>query len=159
MNAFKVYILHSLILSVFILSIALLGCDTPECCGFGCVILGGSQSADCGASSSPPEPFMGSRGPGDIAVTIGGDFVVIDSGLGAVVHVDQITGDRTILSDDSTGGGPGFLIPKYIAVTIDGDFVVIGSVTVVHVDQTTGDRTILSDDSTGGGPGFLIPKT
>jgi hypothetical protein len=163
MNAFKVYILHSLILSVFILSIALLGCDTPECCGFGCGILGGSQSADCGASSSPPEPFMGFRGPGDIAVTIDGDFVVIDSG--AVLHVDQTTGDRTIISKfapldkDRTGGGPRFGNVG-IAVTIDGDFVVIdsGLGAVVHVDQITGDRTILSDDSTGGGPGFLIPK-
>ncbi len=108
MNAFKVYILHSLILSVFILSIALLGCDTPECCGFGCGILGGSQSADCGASSSPPEPFMGFRGPGDIAVTTDGDFVVseTEARINAVVHVDQITGDRTILSDATTGTGP-----------------------------------------------------
>ncbi len=89
-------------------------------------------------------------------MTIDGDFVVIDSGLGAVVHVDQITGDRTILSDDSTGGGPGFLIPKYIAVTTDGDFVVSETEArinaVVHVDQITGDRTILSDATTGTGP-------
>ncbi len=151
----------SFILSVFILSIALLGCDTPECCGFGCGILGGSQSADCGASSSPPEPFMGFRGPGDIAVTIDGDFVVIDSG--AVLHVDQTTGDRTIISQfapldkDRTGGGPR-LGNNGIAVTTDGDFVVIGSDSVVHVDQTSGDRTILSDDRTGGGPGFLFSK-
>jgi hypothetical protein len=98
----------------------------------------------------------GFENPEDIAVTIDGDFVVIDEGLGAVVHVDQFTGDRTILSDDSTGGGPGFLIPKYIAVTIDGDFVVSETEArikaLVHVDQFTGDRTILSDATTGTGP-------
>jgi hypothetical protein len=102
-------------------------------------------------------PRFGNNG---IAVTTDGDFVVI--GSDAVVHVDQFTGDRTIISDATTGtgSGPGFENPEDIAVTIDGDFVVIdeGLGAVVHVDQFTGDRTILSDDSTGGGPGFLIPK-
>ena len=32
-----------------------------------------------------------------------GDFVVADAGLEAVVHVEQRTGHRTILSDASTG--------------------------------------------------------
>ena len=31
-----------------------------------------------------------------------GDFVVADAGLEAVVHVEQRTGNRTILSDAST---------------------------------------------------------
>jgi hypothetical protein len=109
------------------------------------------SDATTGTGSGP-----GFENPEDIAVTIDGDFVVIDEGLGAVVHVDQFTGDRTILSDDSTGGGPGFLIPKYIAVTIDGDFVVSETEArikaLVHVDQFTGDRTILSDATTGTGP-------
>jgi hypothetical protein len=50
-------------------------------------------------------------GPGfedlrNIAVATDGDFVVADLGLEAVVHVDQTTGDRTILSDADTGSGP-----------------------------------------------------
>jgi len=54
--------------------------------------------------------FIGS-GPGfinplAIAVATDGDFVVVDGVLEAVMHVDQTTGDRTILSDASTGSGP-----------------------------------------------------
>jgi streptogramin lyase len=96
----------------------------------------------------------GFEDPVGIAVATDGDFVVIDPGLEAVVHVDQTTGDRTILSDANTGSGPGFEDPRGIAVATDGDFVVVdlGLEAVVHVDQTTGDRTILSDANTGSGP-------
>jgi len=38
--------------------------------------------------------------PLGIAVESDGSLVVIDSGLEAVVRVDQVTGDRTIISDD-----------------------------------------------------------
>jgi len=33
-------------------------------------------------------------------------LVVADFGLDAVVRVDQVSGDRTILSDAGTGSGP-----------------------------------------------------
>jgi len=95
--------------------------------------------------------------PRDIVVATDGNFVVIDndrSGSGAVVLINQITGNRTIISDNNTGSGPGFINPNGIAVTGDGDFVVtetrLGA--VVHVDRNTGDRTILSDENTGSGP-------
>ena len=44
--------------------------------------------------------------PLGIAVESDGSLVVIDSGLEAVVRVDQVTGDRTIISDASIGSGP-----------------------------------------------------
>ncbi len=44
--------------------------------------------------------------PFGIAVEADGSLVVVDSGLEAVVRVDQVSGDRTIISDDSTGSGP-----------------------------------------------------
>ena len=54
--------------------------------------------------------FIGS-GPGfvtplGIAVETGGSLVVADSDLMAVVQVDQVSGDRTIISDASIGSGP-----------------------------------------------------
>ncbi len=55
--------------------------------------------------------FIGS-GPGflspfGIAVEADGSLVVVDSGLEeAVVRVDQVSGDRTIISDASIGSGP-----------------------------------------------------
>jgi len=55
--------------------------------------------------------FIGS-GPGflspfGIAVEADGSLVVVDSGLEeVVVRVDQVSGDRTIISDASIGSGP-----------------------------------------------------
>ena len=65
-----------------ILTLAIVACD-----GNG----GGSESIGSGPG------FFAPRG---IAVAKDGDIVVVDSGLDAVVHVDQTTGDRTIISDN-----------------------------------------------------------
>jgi len=102
--------------------------------------------------------FIGS-GPGflspfGIAVEADGSLVVVDFGLDAVLRVDQVSGDRTIISDASIGSGPGFVGPVGIAVEADGSLVVVdtGLDAVVRVDQVSGDRTILSDATTGSGP-------
>jgi len=49
--------------------------------------------------------------PVAIAVEADGSLVVADFTLEAVVRVDPVSGDRTILSDASTGSGPGFGSP------------------------------------------------
>jgi hypothetical protein len=66
--------------------------------------IGGCNNNGGDSDSTGSGPGFGS--PRGIAVATDGDFVVVDDGLRAVVHVDQTTGDRTILSDDSTGSGP-----------------------------------------------------
>ena len=162
MNTCKASIHHSFILLVFMISIPLLGCDTPECCGLGCGILGGSASCH---HSPPSVPFKGFHNPADIAVTADGDFVVTDNR--SVVYVDQFSGDRTIISQsatldiDRTGGGPNLGFSR-IAVRADGDFAVIGThnglYALANVDQNTGRRTILSDEKTGSGPDFFHPS-
>ena len=43
------------------------------------------------------------RAPLDIAVESTGTLVVVDDGLEALVRVDPISGNRTILSDANTG--------------------------------------------------------
>ncbi len=92
--------------------------------------------------------------PVGIALEADGSLVVTDSGLEAVVRVDQVSGDRTIISDASTGSGPGVVAPRGIAVEADGSLVVTdsGLEAVVRVDQVSGDRTIISDASIGSGP-------
>ena len=45
-------------------------------------------------------------------VEIDGSLVVIDFGLEAVIRVDPVSGDRTIISDEGTGSGPGFVGPR-----------------------------------------------
>jgi hypothetical protein len=71
--------------------------------------------------------------------------VVTDFILEAVVRVDPVSGDRTILSDASIGSGPGFVAPRGIAVGADGNLVVIdsGLEAMVRVDPVSGDRTII----------------
>jgi len=92
-------------------------------------------------------------------VEASGDLVVTDAGLSAVVRVDPVTGDRTIVSDAGTGAGPALNYPPGIAVEASGDLVVIESSlnAVLRVDPVTGDRTIVSDAGTGAGPAFLSP--
>ena len=44
--------------------------------------------------------------PIDIAIEADGSLVVTDFDLEAVLRVDQVSGDRTIISDANTGSGP-----------------------------------------------------
>ncbi len=101
---------------------------------------------------------IGGSGPGlesplGIAVEADGSLVVADRGLGAVVRVDPVSGDRTILSDARTGTGPGFQALRGLAVEADGNLVVVDFelAAVVRVDPVSGDRTILSGANTGSG--------
>jgi streptogramin lyase len=97
--------------------------------------------------------------PSGIAVEAAGNLLVIDVDLAAVVRIDPVTGDRTIISDADTGNGPGFgTLLGGIAIEADGNVVVTdGAQTVVRVDPVTGDRTIISDADTGNGPAFAAP--
>ena len=109
--------------------------------------------------------------PRGIAVEDDGSLVVVDYFLDAVVRVDpdygifflrrspEETGNRMIISDDSTGDGPDFATPRGIAVQDDGSLVVVdsGLASVVRVDRKTGERTIISDNEMGMGPDFVSP--
>ena len=79
----------------------------------------------------------------------------------SVIAVDLVSGDRTILSDDSHGIGPSF---DYLqAITVDGDRALVTSYVpnatgaVVAVDLVSGDRTVLSDPTLGSGPALRTP--
>jgi sugar lactone lactonase YvrE len=85
-------------------------------------------------------------GLGGIAVEASGHLVVIDRGRQAVVRVDPETGERTLVSDATTGRGLPFLGLGGIAVEASGHLVVIDRdrEAVVRVDPHTGDRTLVS---------------
>ena len=93
--------------------------------------------------------------PLDIAVEASGDLVVIDAVLGAVLRVDPVTGNRTIVSDAGTGAGPSFGFAVAVAVEASGDLLVadFGFHAVLRIDPVTGDRTIVSD----AGPNLGFP--
>ena len=77
----------------------------------------------------------------------------VASATGAVVAVDLVSGDRTILSDPTLGSGPALRAPG--GIVVDGSRALVLDTTldaVVAVDLASGDRTIVSDASTGTGP-------
>jgi sugar lactone lactonase YvrE len=82
-----------------------------------------------------------------------------DPGLHAVVRVEPVSGNRTIVSNDTTGSGPPFEFPQDIAAEASGTLVVTdqGLRAVVRVEPVSGNRTIVSSDTTGTGPPFVSP--
>ena len=111
-------------------------------------------SAADGDNNVTPESIGSGTGfvtPIGIAVEADGSIVVIDQGLEAVVRVNPVDGNRTIVSDALTGSGTGFVTPMGIAVEVDGSIVVIDHCleAVVRVNPADGNRTIVSDALTG----------
>jgi sugar lactone lactonase YvrE len=85
-----------------------------------------------------------------------GSFLFIaDSGLDAVFRVDPVTGNRTIISDATTGTGPALDFPFRIAVEPDGNLLVSnnGTGALIRIDPLSGDRTVIADAISGSGPG------
>jgi hypothetical protein len=103
-------------------------------------------------------PFLTLDRPAGLAVEAAGSLVVGDEGLGAVLRVNPITGDRAIISGcaavdsggrcvgEIIGAGPRFLTPVGIVVEAAGSLVVgdVGLGAVLRVDPFTGDRVIVS---------------
>jgi sugar lactone lactonase YvrE len=132
------------------------------------VVSGGLGST---ATGSGPQLLS----PQGIAVEARGTLVVVDSSLPAVVRVDPVTGNRTVVSRGlgsiSTGSGPDLDGPLSIAVGTTGALYVVladkffGIRAVVRVDPTSGNRTLVSGNigspganTMGSGPPFSIPQ-
>jgi len=94
-----------------------------------------------------------------------GQWVVIATnnltGASQVARIDSATGDRAIVSDANTGGGPALQVLRGIAVEASGQLLVVDTDLktgrVLRVDPVSGDRTIVSDANTGGGPALGMP--
>jgi hypothetical protein len=87
---------------------------------------------------------------------------VLDYDLNALVAIDLTSGDRSILSDDTTGAGPGFEEPLSLALDSDNNRVLVSdgrfTTTLYWVDLATGDRSALTDDASGGPMLLDIPS-
>jgi streptogramin lyase len=110
-------------------------------------------------------PIVTSRGPAlhiirNIAVESTGTFVVVDSGLNAVVRINEQTGEQTIVSEATTGSGPLFQRLGNIEVEATGDLVTVDRVgkAVFRIHPVTGARTIVSSATIGRGPAFFTPS-
>jgi sugar lactone lactonase YvrE len=99
--------------------------------------------------------------PDGIGVEPDAQLVLVDVALGAVVRVDPVSGDRTTVSDSTTGRGPRLDFLQGIAVEATGQLVVTGFVpfqwSVGRVNPVSGRRTIVSNATRGQGPPFAFP--
>ena len=82
-----------------------------KCLGFLLILGFISLGAIGGCNNSGGDSDSIGSGPGfvtpfGIAIEADGSLVVTDPDLEAVVRVDPISGDRTIISDANTGSGP-----------------------------------------------------
>jgi hypothetical protein len=84
--------------------------------------------------------------------------LVFDRQLDALVAVSYATGERTIVSDDATGEGPGLQDPAAAAFDEAGNRVlVLDGASLLAVDLATGERTVVSDAATGAGDPLVDP--
>jgi hypothetical protein len=108
---------------------------------------------------------------GDIAVAPDGSLLVtvlpgfLPEQTTRLVRIDPLTGDRTTVSDATTGTGPAVHALLSVAVGEDGrvyagddeGLVTNGVSRILLVDPSTGDRTAVSDPETGTGPALTYP--
>jgi DNA-binding beta-propeller fold protein YncE len=137
----------------------------------------GVASGMLGFSDRGRGPAFGA--PGAMDATPDGRLLVSDPTADAVFAVDARSGDRSILSSNSVGigpgFGPGFGDPNALAREASGRVLVgVGSEQVYGVDPVTGDRTVLTgpapadeslrfrgiaDLAAESEPGFLVLST
>jgi streptogramin lyase len=126
----------------------------------------GNRTVLSGCSQTPapcPLSLVG-RGPAfdspvDIKVAPDSTTVVADETLAALIQVDPLTGNRTMVSGAGVGVGPALMAPNRVALDGTGGWFLtdVGLHAVFHVDPITGLRTIVSDATTGMGPAFRAP--
>lgn len=87
--------------------------------------------------------------------TDSGGLLLIAPNQDVLLRVDVASGDRTVVSDDSTGAGAGFLVPDFLAPDPAADRVYVADnafpVSVIQVEMGTGNRTLLASNTTGAG--------
>jgi streptogramin lyase len=136
------------------------------------------SGVDIDTDPDTEDPVIG-RGPTlvfprGLVASAHGPLLVLDaggSGFEAIMQVDPVSGDRTLLSGRGQGSGPALQSPTDINLAPDGTPVVVGQsdaggMAVLRVDPRTGDRTILSGgidlhsgQPIGAGPPFRVPQS
>ncbi len=111
-----------------------------------------------GANSSVPAGSgLSFQSPFGIAVENSGNLLVTDISRNAVIRVDRVSGNRSLLSgdpfEDNAGSGPDMNSPKGIAVRTDGAIFISDSGggpypgRVVQINPTNGNRRIAFSQS------------
>jgi hypothetical protein len=93
------------------------------------------------------------------SLVVSGDRAIVgDASLRAIVTVDLLTGDRSVLSDSAHGQGPLFVSPNGLAL-MGADVLVLDTSldTLFSVDPATGDRATVSGGGVGVGNALVAP--
>ena len=121
---------------------------------------------DVGDSTPPPIPAAPAPEP---EVFENGLILVANFGAGEVISVDPVTGERLIVSQNSSdgdpgvGGGPNFGAVSDIQISADGQSLIavdLGTDTILDVNVNSGQRIALSSgiiEGTGDGSVFGSP--
>lgn len=101
--------------------------------------------------------------PMDLALDEPGErLLLVDYKAAALIAIHLPTGNRLVLSDAITGGGPLLRGPIGLALDLDGDRAFIAdsrAKAIFRVDLRTGDRVIVSsNDGVGAGVAFEAPR-
>jgi len=114
-----------------------------------------SDCADSGCTSVIGSgPRVGT--PSDLAVAQNGDIYVSDLEHNSVMHIDPVTGNRSLLA----GSGPVIEEPGPIKIDQDGALLLVDGPQRVlfRIDLASGQRSIVSSDATGSGTSFAGPR-
>jgi len=117
----------------------------------------------CFGLADPDSVLAVTLSPGDIVVA----GLPVESGPGALFHVDPVTGDRTIISSGTVGIGANIASPFGVFLDTDGTLLVSDQERhegiagrVIRVDPLTGNRTVISGTSgslvVGTGPDIFV---
>jgi sugar lactone lactonase YvrE len=127
----------------------------------------GNRTVVSGGSGAPSGSDQRLFFPQGIAVEASGTLVVVDSYLQAVIRIDPVNGNRTVVSRGSgalsIGDGPDLDGPLSIAVGTTGALYIVladtffGIRAVVQVDPVSGNRTFVlgTEDNVGNQPALF----
>ncbi len=90
--------------------------------------------------------------PGGITVLNNGWIAIVDEGLDAIVTIEPVTGDRSILSDRTHGSGPAFIEPDCLTRDAFGHLIVADGDRILRVDAASGNRSVITSSNVGSGP-------
>jgi hypothetical protein len=126
-------------------------------------VLSGCVEEDCTVIAGSGVQFVYPTGASILA---DGSLVVADTDLQAVVRVDPVTGNRSVVSGCTAtpgcgtviGVGPTLTAPIWVQVATDGGLIVTSGIARVYrVNPLTGNRLLLSGGGVGTGPDLGIP--
>ena len=113
-----------------------------------------SKPGSVGTGTGGDSEFSNING---FAIDSSGNILVADETKGAIINVDPTTGNRSILSNDTSGVGTGTNLARPQSVTLDSSgnvFVSDETNLVFRIDPANGNRTVIASNSIGSGDAF-----